>query len=300
MPDEAGLQATADILALADRAGPDDLALVLVSGGGSANWIAPADRPHHRRQAGADEGAACLRRANLRHQHRPKAPLAHQRWPPRRPTPSCAARYRWRSRTCRTTILRSSPPARLCPIRPPPRMHWLCSAAGTWTYPRRSEPCLESPTGETPKPGDPVFASAEFRIIARPADSLEAAAAIGRAAGYDVVVLGDALEGEAAEIGAAHGRMALEALRAGRPRDLPVGRRADCHGSRRRRGRTEPGICAGACLRDRRQRRESPRLPPTRTARTAEAARRATRRARSPMPRPSHGPPRWASMPPIS
>ena len=45
VPDAAGLRATADVLALAAEAGPDDLALVLVSGGGSANWIAPADRP---------------------------------------------------------------------------------------------------------------------------------------------------------------------------------------------------------------------------------------------------------------
>jgi hydroxypyruvate reductase len=75
---------------------------------------------------------------------------------------------------------------------------------------------LESPAGETPKPGDPVFATAELRIVARPADSLAAAAAIGRDAGYEVVTLGDALEGEASEVGAAHGAMAVDALRAGR------------------------------------------------------------------------------------
>ena len=42
-PDRAGLEATAEVLALANEAGTDDLALVLVSGGGSANWIAPAN-----------------------------------------------------------------------------------------------------------------------------------------------------------------------------------------------------------------------------------------------------------------
>jgi len=74
---------------------------------------------------------------------------------------------------------------------------------------------LEGPAGETPKPGDPVFANAEFRIIARPSDSLEAAAAIGRAAGYEVILLGDAIEGEAADVGEAHGRMAVDALHRG-------------------------------------------------------------------------------------
>jgi hydroxypyruvate reductase len=76
---------------------------------------------------------------------------------------------------------------------------------------------LESPAGETPKPGDPVFAAAEVKIVARPADSLDAAAAVGRAAGYEVRLLGDSLEGEAREVGEAHGLMAIEALQRGRP-----------------------------------------------------------------------------------
>jgi len=41
MPDEAGLAATSRVLALAAAATADDLVLVLVSGGASANWIAP-------------------------------------------------------------------------------------------------------------------------------------------------------------------------------------------------------------------------------------------------------------------
>src|ERR1700726_1608550 len=42
VPDAAGLAATFETLALADSAGPDDLVLVLISGGASANWTAPA------------------------------------------------------------------------------------------------------------------------------------------------------------------------------------------------------------------------------------------------------------------
>ena len=41
MPDEAGLRAAAETLELAETALGDDLLLVLLSGGGSANWIAP-------------------------------------------------------------------------------------------------------------------------------------------------------------------------------------------------------------------------------------------------------------------
>ena len=42
VPDAAGLAAAERTLALADAAGADDLVLVLLSGGASANWIAPA------------------------------------------------------------------------------------------------------------------------------------------------------------------------------------------------------------------------------------------------------------------
>src|ERR1700742_4008037 len=43
LPDEAGLKGAADSLALAATAEAGDLLLVLLSGGGSANWIAPVD-----------------------------------------------------------------------------------------------------------------------------------------------------------------------------------------------------------------------------------------------------------------
>src|SRR5947208_11978623 len=43
VPDEAGLKGASDTLQLAQQATADDLLLVLISGGGSANWIAPVD-----------------------------------------------------------------------------------------------------------------------------------------------------------------------------------------------------------------------------------------------------------------
>ena len=60
---------------------------------------------------------------------------------------------------------------------------------------------LADPAGETPKPGDPVFDRCETRIIARPQQSLEAAAEAARAAGVAPLILGDSIEGEAREIG---------------------------------------------------------------------------------------------------
>jgi hydroxypyruvate reductase len=71
---------------------------------------------------------------------------------------------------------------------------------------------------ETPKPGDPRLARVETVLVATPRRSLEAAAALARQRGLEVVMLGDNLEGEARELGAAHARQALDLARcASRP-----------------------------------------------------------------------------------
>ena len=79
IPDAAGLQAADRALELADGATADDLVLVLMSGGASANWIAPAARRVVRRQAGGDARAAALGRQHFRDQLRAQTSLAHQR-----------------------------------------------------------------------------------------------------------------------------------------------------------------------------------------------------------------------------
>ncbi|MEO3689842.1 glycerate kinase type-2 family protein [Roseateles paludis] len=70
---------------------------------------------------------------------------------------------------------------------------------------------LRSGAFETPKPGDPRFAGHRLRLIATPRQSLDAAAAVARAAGLPVQLLGDALEGEARELGTAHAALARSA-----------------------------------------------------------------------------------------
>jgi glycerate 2-kinase len=69
---------------------------------------------------------------------------------------------------------------------------------------------LNDNVNETPKPGDDIFRGSDYRIVARPADALRAAAARATAAGYECVMLGDRLQGEAREIAAEHARLALE------------------------------------------------------------------------------------------
>lgn len=69
---------------------------------------------------------------------------------------------------------------------------------------------------ETPKPGDPRLAKVETIMVATPQRSLEAAAAAAKQHGCEVIMLGDNLEGEARELGAAHARQALEFAGRGR------------------------------------------------------------------------------------
>ncbi len=80
---------------------------------------------------------------------------------------------------------------------------------------------LDSGRGESVKPGDPRLANAEVRMIAAPQMALEAAAAVAEAAGYRAHILGDALEGEARDVGKVLAGIALQAAGRGQPFTAP-------------------------------------------------------------------------------
>ncbi len=75
---------------------------------------------------------------------------------------------------------------------------------------------------ETPKPGDPRLARAEARLIATPQDALEAAAERARTAGFEPLILGDSLEGEAREVAMVHAGIARQVVRRGQPVAAPT------------------------------------------------------------------------------
>ena len=76
---------------------------------------------------------------------------------------------------------------------------------------------LQSGRGESVKPGDPRLARAAVRIIATPQMALEAAARVARAAGVTPYILGDAIEGEARDVGKVFAAMALQAAEHDQP-----------------------------------------------------------------------------------
>ena len=76
---------------------------------------------------------------------------------------------------------------------------------------------LESGAFESPKPGDARFAGHQVHMIATPRQSLEAAAAMARAAGITPYILSDEIEGESREVGKVHAALARSVAHAGTP-----------------------------------------------------------------------------------
>ena len=209
VPDEAGLKGTERALAFADAAGTGDLVLVLLSGGASANWIAPApgisfaDKQATTRallRSGANIGEInCVRKHLSRIKGGRLARLAH---------PARVA-------TLAISDVPGDDPAVIGSGPTVPDPTTLADARAIVGKYRLDLPeavtrALSDPGNELPKPADRIFADTSYRIIARPADALAAAQVRVRQAGYDCVVLGDRLQGEAREVAAAHARLARD------------------------------------------------------------------------------------------
>jgi glycerate 2-kinase len=220
-PDEASVRAAERTLGLVATARPHDFVLVLLSGGASALWAAPAAGLTLEAKTGLTRGllkcGADIHEMNTVRRHisrikggrlrkatpAPMLTLAISDVPgddpatigsgPTVPDPTTLADAR--------TVLAKRRPA--------------MEALGL-AVPATVTAALADPANETPKPGDPAFASAEYRIIATPAASLAAAAAVARRLGYEVIELGDAVTGEARDVARAHAALAREAKAAGR------------------------------------------------------------------------------------
>ena len=215
VPDEAGLQGTERALALAQAAGADDLVLVLLSGGASANWIAPAAgitlaEKQAVTRALLRSGAAIGDMNALRkHLSRIKGGrLARLAYPAKLVTLSISD-----VPGDDPSVIGSGPtvpdPTTLEDAR-------AIVARFRLDLPAAVTKALDDPGNETPKPGDRIFAGSDYRIVARPADALRAAQGRAVEAGYECVVLGDRLQGEAREVAAEHARLARDFSAQGR------------------------------------------------------------------------------------
>lgn len=214
VPDAAGEAGSKRLLRMAEWMGPEDLALVLLSGGGSALTVQPM-------QGLTLDDEILLTRALLasgktigdinavrKHISRIKGGrLAAMIHPARSVTlaisdvagddPSTIAS----GPTVPDTTAKARVMAVLDSLSPP-------------IPPDLRERIAALP--ETPKPGDEIFSHAQYQLVASGSASLGAAAALAREAGYEPVPLGDRIEGEARSLAEAHAARALKALAEGK------------------------------------------------------------------------------------
>lgn len=80
---------------------------------------------------------------------------------------------------------------------------------------------LASDAAETIKPGDPRLPDIRTSLIATPRMALQAASRVAERAGIPVHILGDAIEGEARDVGKVMGALALETARHGQLFQVP-------------------------------------------------------------------------------
>ena len=214
VPDAAGEAAAGRILALASDLGPDDLLLVLISGGGSSLLSLPAPG-----LGLADKQA--VNQALLRS----GAPIDQMNVVRKHLSAIKGGRLAAAAAPARVVSLLISD----VPGDDPAIIASGPTVADPSTFAQAREILarygitppdpvtrhLAAAVAETPKPGDSCFARCETLLIATPAQSIDAAGEVAAAAGYGVELLGDDLEGEARELGAQHGEMALARLAAG-------------------------------------------------------------------------------------
>jgi glycerate 2-kinase len=220
VPDAAGHTAAQRILELAESAGPDDLVLCLISGGGSALLALPApgltleDKQAVNKAllaSGADIGQMNAVRKHL-------SAIKGGRL--------AAAAHPAKVVSLLISDVPNDDPSVIAsgPTVPDPSTFEDARAVlkryGITPSPAVQQH-LERAEEESPKPGDPRLADVTNVMIATPQFSLEAAAEVARKAGVTPLLLGDSLEGEAYEVGKIMAGIAASAATHGHPLPAP-------------------------------------------------------------------------------
>jgi hydroxypyruvate reductase len=220
VPDAAGQQAAERLLALVQGLTEDDLVLCLISGGGSS--LLPLPAPGLTLQHKQDVNRALLKSG---------ATIAEMNCVRRHLSAIKGGRLAAACHPARvlTLLISDVPGDSPVDIASGPTVADPSTCGDALAIVRRhaielpapARELLESGRGESVKPGDPRLARAEVRMIATPQMALEAAAAVARAAGVTPHILGDALEGEARDVGKVLAGIALQVAGRGQPFEPP-------------------------------------------------------------------------------
>lgn len=221
VPDAAGLAASAALFEAVRGLGPDDLVVALICGGGSALLPCPPGDL-------TLEDEAALNRALLAS----GAPISVMNAIRKQVSGIKGGRLAAACHPAKVVSLVVSDvpgddPAQVAsgPTLPDAVTRAEARAmVAAWRIdlPSRVAAWLGGEEGAAPDPRDPVFAGQEVRVIASARLSLEAAAARAEAQGIPAVILSDAIEGEARDVGRVHAAIAREVAARGRPFTRPV------------------------------------------------------------------------------
>ncbi|HRD79073.1 MAG TPA: DUF4147 domain-containing protein, partial [Hyphomicrobiaceae bacterium] len=221
-PDAASVAAAERAIRQASAATADDIVLVLLSGGASALWTAPAEGLDLAAKTTLTRGllkcGADIHEMNTVRRHLSRIKGGRL----------AAAANGAEVVTLAISDVPGDDPATIGsgPTVPDPTTLAEARAVLERRRPAFDRLGLEIPESivraladrrnETMKSGHPAFARTRYEIIATPRRSLDAAALAARQEGYEVVDLGDTVTGEARDIASAHARMAVEIAAAGR------------------------------------------------------------------------------------
>ena len=220
VPDAAGVEAARRILERVSRCGVEERVLFLASGGGSALLAAPVEGLGlEQKQALTSQllrSGAAIDEINCVRKH-----LSAVKG-------GCLALAAWPAPVL-TLAISDVPGDAAAVIASGPTVADPSTCADALAVldryglalPATLREGLRSGALETPKPGDPRLARSTFRLVASPRQMLQAAAARARTLGLSPLILGDALEGEAREVGRALAGVALSCRRHGDPLAAP-------------------------------------------------------------------------------
>lgn len=214
VPDARSESAAREILSAVQGLGPDDLVLSLISGGGSsvlslpADGLTLADKQATNRALLASGLDICTMNAVRRRLSAIKGGKL------------AAAARPARILTLAISDIPGDDPGAIAsgPTVADTYSEMDLSAAIALLSPRLPAAVIEKLRAPSPPA---VVKRAEFHLIATPRMALDAAAGVARAAGLDVEILGDDLEGESREVGAAQARLAM--ARTARPKVILSG-----------------------------------------------------------------------------
>ncbi len=220
VPDAAGLQAAQRMLSLVHGLGPDDVVLCLISGGGSSLLPLPLpgislEDKHQVNRALLASGATISEMNTVRrHLSAIKGGRLAAACHPARVI---------------NLLLSDVPGDRPLDIASGPTVPDPTTCSDALEIVRRygiSLPdhvlnVLTTGAGESVKPSDARLAGLETLMVAAPQQALQAAAAVASRHGYTPYILGDAIEGEARDVGKVLAAMSLQVAEKGEPFQRP-------------------------------------------------------------------------------